>query len=215
MATDKRKHLAPAAGETPKRQSINDLSHSINDIVPVANTTERAQLVADLTALGTQFAPSATKPLYVHRQDAGTGRNLEVTIDGTTWRTVPSYGGTRTNVFSLPGTLTTETSAGTPTSYTTILAGTITAAPAGDYQVFWRVGMRAAAGVGGYARLTAGGTVVDETRADLEAALNRFYSGVALFSHAGGNLVLNLDVRATQPVTVLGSATTTIKAVAR
>lgn len=86
MGTDIRKHTAPLAGETPSRQVINDLSLTVNDVIPIANTTARAQLVADLTAAG--FTPSQTKPLYVHRADAGTGQELEVTTDGTTWRTI-------------------------------------------------------------------------------------------------------------------------------
>ena len=47
----------------------------------VANTSAR-------NALAASYAPSATKPLYVHRGDATTGFNLEYTTNGTTWRTV-------------------------------------------------------------------------------------------------------------------------------
>lgn len=47
----------------------------------VANTTERA-------AKALAFAPSASKPLYVHRQDAPVGMNLEYTTNGTVWRSV-------------------------------------------------------------------------------------------------------------------------------
>jgi hypothetical protein len=85
MAIDARNHIAPADGETPRRQAINDLSLSVNDIRTVVNATDRAQYVSSMTALG--FGPSATRPLYVHRQDAVAGANLEVTLDGTTWRT--------------------------------------------------------------------------------------------------------------------------------
>lgn len=88
MGTDIRKHTAPLAGETPSRQVINDLSLTVNDVIPIANTTARAQLVVDLTAAG--FTPSQTKPLYVHRADAGAGLELEVSTDGTTWRTIAS-----------------------------------------------------------------------------------------------------------------------------
>lgn len=48
MGTDVRKHTVPLAGEQPRRQAINDLSRSINDVIPIANATERAQLVTDL-----------------------------------------------------------------------------------------------------------------------------------------------------------------------
>jgi hypothetical protein len=84
MAIDARKHVAPAAGETPRRQVINDLSLSVRDPIPVANTTERAQLVTALTAVGQ--APSATNPLFVYRADAPAGARLEMTQDGTTWQ---------------------------------------------------------------------------------------------------------------------------------
>lgn len=86
MATDIRRHTAPAAGETPRRQSINDLSLTVNDIVYVANTTARAQLVAGLNTAG--VGPSTTRPIYVHRGDATAGKELEYTTDGTTWTSV-------------------------------------------------------------------------------------------------------------------------------
>lgn len=44
----------------------------------VANTTERA-------AKALAFAPSASKPLYVHRADGGPNGALERTTNGTTW----------------------------------------------------------------------------------------------------------------------------------
>lgn len=47
----------------------------------VANTTARSALAAT-------FLPTASKPLYVHRQDAPAGYNLEYTINGTTWAAV-------------------------------------------------------------------------------------------------------------------------------
>lgn len=81
MTTDIRKHQAPAGGETPRRQVINDLSLSIRDPIPVANVTERAQLLAAL--------PSSTSaPLYVHRADAPAAARLEYSDDGATWRPV-------------------------------------------------------------------------------------------------------------------------------
>lgn len=55
-------------------------------IVPVANEAERAALVASLT-----WTPSPSRPLYVHRADAGTGLELEVTTSGTVWRTVRAW----------------------------------------------------------------------------------------------------------------------------
>lgn len=81
MAVSARKHIVPAAGETPRRAVINDLAASINDIVPVANATARAQLVADVVNVGHAWP----RPLYVDRADAHPARRLEVTIDGATW----------------------------------------------------------------------------------------------------------------------------------
>lgn len=81
MATSARKHTVPAAGETPRRQAINDLAASINDIVPVQNQTARAQLLADVVAAGHVWP----RPLYVDRADAGPRGIIERTIDGTTW----------------------------------------------------------------------------------------------------------------------------------
>lgn len=54
-------------------------------IVQVANITER-------TTVAAAVAPSTTKPLYVHRMDAGVGRELEVSTNGTDWRTLPTAG---------------------------------------------------------------------------------------------------------------------------
>jgi len=75
MATDARKHTAPAAGETPRRQAFNDLSLSINDVVPVANDTERTQALLDLGS-------SATRVLIVRQQDTG----MYWQHDGSAWR---------------------------------------------------------------------------------------------------------------------------------
>lgn len=64
------------------------------DSVSAAVTTVKRSLinfVSNVTArnaLAASFAPSATKPLYVHRQDAPAGYNLEYTINGTTWAAV-------------------------------------------------------------------------------------------------------------------------------
>jgi hypothetical protein len=100
MGTDARKHTAPASGEAPRRQAINDLSLTVNDIVPVANATERGQIAAQLTDAG--FAPSAARPLYVSRADASAGAQLEYTTDGTTWHIAAPYRGLLR--YSLPTT---------------------------------------------------------------------------------------------------------------
>lgn len=84
MATDVRKHKAPIGSETPKRQAFNDLSLSINDLIPVASVSERATLVTNLTSAG--YPPSTSKPVVVLRADAPADSNVEMSTDGTTWR---------------------------------------------------------------------------------------------------------------------------------
>jgi hypothetical protein len=49
-------------------------------VVPVANTTERASLLAAIS-----WTPSAEEPLRVSRGDADPGRELEYTTDSTNW----------------------------------------------------------------------------------------------------------------------------------
>lgn len=93
MATNTRGHTVPAAGETPSRAAIFGALLTVNDIVPVANTTARQQLVADLTAAGR--GPTPSRPLYVTRADAVAGRELEYTTNGTTFRTVATAHGTQ------------------------------------------------------------------------------------------------------------------------
>lgn len=83
---DPRKHEAFGADETPSRAAFNRLSLSIRDVVPVANTTERGQVLADLTGAG--FPPSVSNPLYVHRADANPSERLEVCDNGTAFRRV-------------------------------------------------------------------------------------------------------------------------------
>lgn len=69
MAIDARKHTVPAAGSTPRRSFIDDLSLSINDFIPVGSSTEQAQVVTDLTAKG--VAPTAADPVFFYRTDTG------------------------------------------------------------------------------------------------------------------------------------------------
>ncbi|GAA1404123.1 hypothetical protein [Oerskovia paurometabola] len=80
MATSVRKHVVPAPLETPRRQTINDLAASINDIIPVANVTARAQLLAELG-----WSPSPGRPLIVSRADAYAAVRVEMTTDGVNW----------------------------------------------------------------------------------------------------------------------------------
>jgi hypothetical protein len=84
MASDARKHTVPVGTDPVDLVGVvGGLSASIRDIIQVDNTTARAALVDALTTAG--MGPSATNPLYVHRTDALSGRELERTTDGTTW----------------------------------------------------------------------------------------------------------------------------------
>ena len=90
MALNARKHTVPApADATITRAMIFEtFGNSIRDVVPVANATERAQLVTDLTAKGQ--APSASRPLVVYRNDARGLHRIEYTFDGSVW--IPASG---------------------------------------------------------------------------------------------------------------------------
>lgn len=88
MALDPfRREIPPEHGVTPDwRAMIENFSASVGAIVTVTNDTDKAQLVSDMVAAG--HAPSASRPLYVHRQDAANGLLLEYTTDGSTWTPV-------------------------------------------------------------------------------------------------------------------------------
>lgn len=83
--TNLRKHTIPSgADKSFNRATIFEaFGNSIHDIVPVANTTERAQLVAALNAKGA--GPTAANPLVVHRADAPGLHRIEYSADGTVW----------------------------------------------------------------------------------------------------------------------------------
>lgn len=104
MATSPRKHVVPAPGETPRRAFANDLAASINDIVSVANATERAQLLADLAAQTPPYVPSSARPLYTHRADAPAPNRLEYT-EGSGFRPVAPVGGLAVGVLNNFGQL--------------------------------------------------------------------------------------------------------------
>jgi hypothetical protein len=65
------------------QQGTSDAISSTARVFPVANVPARDALEID-------HPPSASSPLFVFRADAGAGRELEYTTDGTTWRTVHS-----------------------------------------------------------------------------------------------------------------------------
>lgn len=88
--TNARKHKIPLGTELSVNRAtiFQEFGESIRDIVPVANVTERSQLVADLTAAGE--GPTTARPLYVYRVDAPGLHRIECTVNGTVW--VPASG---------------------------------------------------------------------------------------------------------------------------
>jgi hypothetical protein len=87
--TDARGHTVPEATDHPTRQGwVLDPLMTVRDATPVANTTERAQLIVDLAAHSPSIVPSTTEPVFVWRANAVAWHKLEVTEDGTTWRPV-------------------------------------------------------------------------------------------------------------------------------
>jgi hypothetical protein len=67
------------------QQSVSDALDSTARVFRVANTAAR-------TAKATGYGASASNPLYVFRADAPAEHQLEYTIDGTNWFTVPAGG---------------------------------------------------------------------------------------------------------------------------
>lgn len=90
MAQNSRKHKIPAGTDlTISRSTIFEaFGNSIRDVVPVANATERSQLVSALTSAGE--GPSSARPLVVLRGDARGLHRVEWTTDGSVW--IPSTG---------------------------------------------------------------------------------------------------------------------------
>lgn len=82
MAVDVKKHTSPAAGELPSRAALAAGLLSINDIIPVANTTEANQVAAAVAATGQSLA---TKPVTVSRADARGLHRVEYSYDGSVW----------------------------------------------------------------------------------------------------------------------------------
>jgi hypothetical protein len=88
MALDVKKHTTIAAGEQPTRAGIAAMVLSVNDVIPVATTTARTQLVSDLTTAS--IPPATTRPLAVARADAPGLHRLELSLDGTVF--IPASG---------------------------------------------------------------------------------------------------------------------------
>lgn len=83
MANDAKKHNIPAPGEAPTRAALELGFLSINDIIPVTNVTEQAQLKAALA--GTAYPIAATRPATTMRGDAPALHAIEYSRDGNVW----------------------------------------------------------------------------------------------------------------------------------
>lgn len=83
---DARRHTIPDGEDTPSRAGVFAALLTVRDPIPVANTTERTQVLSDLATEG--IVPDTDEPVFVFRADAGAGRELEYTTDGATWTTV-------------------------------------------------------------------------------------------------------------------------------
>lgn len=160
MATDARKHTVPADTDDP--DVVGDLaalSASVRDIIQVDNTTARAAVIDALTTAG--IGPTATNPVYVHRSDAAPGRELEVTTDGTTWRTLSTNGAL---AVASGEVVISPSGANIPTSTAvTFPAGRFTVAPAVQVTANTTVPGTSVTGVG-YSGVTATGFTVWCTR---------------------------------------------------
>ncbi|UUE19317.1 hypothetical protein [Microbacterium sp. J1-1] len=89
MSTDVKKHQSLAAGEKPSRTALAAAILSINDVIPVANSTEATQVAVAIAASGQNLA---TTPVIVARADARGLHRVEITYDtaGLVW--VPASG---------------------------------------------------------------------------------------------------------------------------
>ncbi|MBN9376314.1 MAG: hypothetical protein J0I40_13180 [Cellulomonas sp.] len=84
MGTDAAKHVIPAGSDGARRQTLLDLIASAHDVIPVANATERATVLAGLVAAGRN---PAIAPVYVDQLDVGLVlRN--VTTSDANWATI-------------------------------------------------------------------------------------------------------------------------------
>ncbi len=88
MATDIKKHVSPAAGEVPSRAQLAGMILSANDVIPVANATEQAQVITALNSAG--VGPTSSRPILFSRADAPGLHRIEYTFDGVVF--VPTSG---------------------------------------------------------------------------------------------------------------------------
>lgn len=86
--------LEGADVSNPLENAINLVTASVSNKFDAIDP-QQIHYVADIperTTLAGTFSPTPAKPLYVHRQNAGTGLELEVTTDGTNWQTLRTFG---------------------------------------------------------------------------------------------------------------------------
>lgn len=87
MSTDVKKHTSIAPGEKPTRAGLAAAIFSIDDIIPVANTTEATQVATAVAAAGQTLA---SNPVTVSRTDARGLHRIEYSYDGSVW--IPTSG---------------------------------------------------------------------------------------------------------------------------
>lgn len=193
MAVNSRKHTVPGATDTPSRALFAAGFASVNDIVPVATVTERGTVA---TAIG----PTATRPLFVYRADAAVGLEIEVTEDGTNWRTIPSYKGKTAWTFERTSANATDNF--TANAMTSLISGALPSAPPGDYMVHVVLALSAAAATSGNLRMIVNSVnTSSDMRADLGTDV-RPVNFVTTVTHNGGQL--NFDAQF-QAATQIGS----------
>ncbi|MDD7963300.1 hypothetical protein [Microbacterium thalli] len=79
-----RKHRIPAAGEATFTREVifQQFGLSINDFIPVANVTERGQVITALNTATPPAGPTAERPIAFARADAPGLHRMEYTYDG-------------------------------------------------------------------------------------------------------------------------------------
>lgn len=89
MSVDVKKHTSIAAGEKPTRAGLAAAIFSINDVIPVANSTEATQVVQAVVAAGQAVASS---PVTVSRANARGLHRIEICFDPTGAIWLPASG---------------------------------------------------------------------------------------------------------------------------
>lgn len=82
--TNDRKHVIPAGNEASFTRKVifEQFGRSINDIIPVASVSERAQVITALNAADPPAGPTANRPIFFARGDAAGLHRVEYTYDG-------------------------------------------------------------------------------------------------------------------------------------